>query len=169
MTTPATRFPLPAPNHKLDNMETLFEQINQDIKTAMLARDKVTLEALRGIKKEFLEAKTAKGGDGTLHDDQALKVLQKMLKQRKESAQIYTEQNRPDLAEGELAEAAVIERYLPAPMTDAELETALRAIIAQVGATGPQDMGKVMGTATKQLAGKADGRAISDKVKALLK
>ena len=92
-----------------------------------------------------------------------------MLKQRKESAQIYTEQNRPDLAEGELAEAAVIERYLPAPMTDAELETALRAIIAQVGATGPQDMGKVMGTATKQLAGKADGRAISDKVKALLK
>ncbi len=149
-------------------METLFEQINNDIKTAMLAREKVTLEALRGIKKEFLEAKTAKGGDGTLHDDQALKILQKMLKQRKESAQIYKEQNRADLAENEMAEAAVIERYLPAPMTDAELEAAVSAIIAQVGAAGPQDMGKVMGLASKQLAGKAEGRVISEKVKALL-
>ena len=149
-------------------METLFEQINNDIKTAMLAREKVTLEALRGIKKEFLEAKTAKGGDGTLHDDQALKILQKMLKQRKESAQIYKEQTRADLAENEMAEAAVIERYLPAPMTDAELEAAVSAIIAQVGAAGPQDMGKVMGLASKQLAGKAEGRVISEKVKALL-
>lgn len=149
-------------------METLFEQINNDIKTAMLAREKVTLEALRGIKKEFLEAKTAKGGDGTLHDDQALKILQKMLKQRKESAQIYKEQNRADLAENEMAEAAVIERYLPAPMTDAELEAVVSAIIAQVGAAGPQDMGKVMGLASKQLAGKAEGRVISEKVKALL-
>ncbi len=149
-------------------METLFEQINQDIKKAMLAREKVTLEALRGIKKEFLEAKTAKGGDGTLHDDQALKILQKMLKQRKETAQIYTEQNRTDLAENELAEASVIERYLPAPMTDEELVAALTVIIEEVGAKGPQDMGKVMGVASKRLSGKAEGRIISEKVKTLL-
>ena len=148
--------------------EKLFDQISADIKKAMLARDKVTLEALRGIKKEFLEAKTAKGGDGTLHDDQGVKIMQKMVKQRKETALIYREQNRSELAENELAEAAVIEKYLPQQMSDAELETAVSAIIAQVGATGPQDMGKVMGVATKQLAGKTEGRLISDKVKALL-
>ena len=148
--------------------EKIFEQINADIKTAMLARDKVSLEALRGIKKEFLEAKTAKGGDGTLHDEQAVKIMQKMVKQRKETAQIYTEQNRADLAENELAEVSVIERYLPQQMSEQELEKAVSEIIAQVGASGPQDMGKVMGTATKQLAGKADGKAISEKVKALL-
>jgi len=149
-------------------METLFDTVSNDIKTAMLAREKVTLEALRGIKKEFIEAKTAKGGDGTLHDDVALKILQKMVKQRKETALIYTEQNRPELAENELAEAAVIERYLPKQMGDAELEAAVSAVIAQVGASGPQDMGKVMGIASKQLAGKAEGRVISEKVKALL-
>ncbi len=149
-------------------MEQLFNKISEDIKTAMLARDKVALEALRGVKKEFLEAKTAKGSDGTLHDDAALKILQKMVKQRKESAQIYTTQNRPDLAEIEMAEVAVIEKYLPAQMSDAELEAAVAAIIAQVGAYGPQDMGKVMGVATKQLAGKTEGRLISEKVKALL-
>lgn len=149
-------------------MEQLFNKISEDIKTAMLARDKVTLEALRGVKKEFLEAKTAKGSDGTLQDDAAVKILQKMVKQRKESAQIYTTQNRPDLAEIELAEVAVIEKYLPAQMSDAELEAAVAAIIAQVGATGPQDMGKVMGVATKQLAGKTEGKLISEKVKALL-
>ena len=149
-------------------MNELFDQISADIKTAMLARDKVTLEALRGIKKEFIEAKTAKGGDGNLSNDTAIKILQKMQKQRKESAQIYKEQNRPELAENELAEAAVIERYLPAQMTDAELESVISEIIAQVGATGPQDMGKVMGIATKQLAGKAEGRLISEKVKMLL-
>lgn len=149
-------------------MEQLFNTISEDIKKAMLARDKVALEALRGIKKEFLEAKTAKGSDGTLHDDAAVKILQKMVKQRKESAQIYATQNRPDLAENELAEVAVIEKYLPAQMSDAELETAVAAIIAQVGASGPQDMGKVMGVATKQLAGKTEGRLISEKVKALL-
>lgn len=149
-------------------MENLFEQINADIKTAMLAREKVTLETLRGIKKEFLEAKTAKGSDGQLHDEQALKILQKMLKQRKETAEIFKEQNRADLADNELAEAAVIERYLPAPMTDAELEKIISEIIVQVGASGPQDMGKVMGIASKQLAGKAEGRAISEKVKSLL-
>ena len=149
-------------------MEKLFEQISNDIKTAMLAREKVALEALRGIKKEFLEAKTAKGSDGILHDEQAVKIMQKMAKQRRETAQIYTEQNRPELAEKELAEAAVIEQYLPKQMTDTELEAALIEIIAQTGAAGPQDMGNVMGAATRQLAGKADGRMISEKVKSLL-
>ncbi|HIX27127.1 MAG TPA: GatB/YqeY domain-containing protein [Candidatus Barnesiella excrementigallinarum] len=146
----------------------LFDQVSNDIKSAMLAKDKVKLEALRGIKKEFLEAKTAKGADGELSDEVAMKILAKMVKQRKESAQIYTEQNRPDLAEPELAEAAVIETYLPKQMTEEELTEALKAIIAQVGATTPQEMGKVMGVATKQLAGRADGRAISAKVKELL-
>ena len=146
----------------------LFDQVSNDIKSAMLAKDKVRLEALRGIKKEFLEAKTAKGADGELTDDMAMKILAKMVKQRKESAQIYTEQNRPDFAEPELAEAAVIETYLPKQMTEEELTEALKAIIAQVGATTPQEMGKVMGVATKQLAGRADGRAISAKVKELL-
>ena len=149
-------------------MEKIFEQISNDIKAAMLAREKVALEALRGVKKEVLEAKTAKGSDGILHDEQAVKIMQKMVKQRKETAQIYTEQNRPELAEKELAEAEVIERYLPKQMSESELEAVLTEIIAQVGATGPQDMGKVMGTATKQLAGKADGRMISEKVKSLL-
>ena len=146
----------------------LFDQVSNDIKSAMLAKDKVRLEALRGIKKEFLEAKTAKGADGELTDDMAMKILAKMVKQRKESAQMYTEQNRPDLAEPELAEAAVIETYLPKQMTEEELTEALKAIIAQVGATTPQEMGKVMGVATKQLAGRADGRAIYAKVKELL-
>jgi hypothetical protein len=149
-------------------MENLFNQISEDIKKAMLAREKVALEALRGVKKEFLEAKTAKGSDGTLPDDVALKILQKMVKQRKESAAIFTQQNRPDLAETELAEVAVIEKYLPAQMSDEELEKIVSEIIAQVGATGPQDMGKVMGVASKQLAGKAEGRLISEKVKSLL-
>ena len=146
----------------------LFDQVSNDIKSAMLAKDKVRLEALRGIKKEFLEAKTAKGADGELSDETAMKILAKMVKQRKESAQIYSEQNRPDLAEPELAEAAVIETYLPKQMSDEELTEALKAIIAQVGVTKPQEMGKVMGVATKQLAGRADGRAISAKVKELL-
>ena len=146
----------------------LFDQVSNDIKSAMLAKDKVRLEALRGIKKEFLEAKTAKGADGELTDDMAMKILAKMVKQRKESAQIYTEQNRPDLAEPELAEAAVIETYLPKQMNEEELTEALKAIIAQVGATTPQEMGKVMGIATRQLAGKAEGRAISEMVKKLL-
>lgn len=149
-------------------MNELFDKVSNDIKTAMLAREKVTLEALRGIKKEFIEAKTAKGGDGNLADDVAVKILLKMLKQRKESAQIYAEQNRPELAENELAEAAVIEKYLPVQMTDSELGLAISQIIAEVGATGPQDMGKVMGVASKKLAGKTEGRLISEKVKALL-
>ena len=146
----------------------LFDKVSGDIKTAMLARDKVRLEALRGIKKEFLEAKTAKGGDGELSDDAALKILAKMVKQRKESAKIYQENNRPELAENELAEAAVIEEYLPEQMSGEALEKELETIIAEVGAKGPQDMGKVMGVATKRLAGRAEGRAISEGVKKLL-
>ena len=147
---------------------SLFDQISSDIKAAMLARDKQRLEALRGVKKEFLEAKTAKGSDGDLPDETAMKILVKMVKQRKDSAQRYIEQNRPELAEGELAEAKIIEEYLPQQMTEEELETALKAIIAETGATSAKDMGKVMGIATKQLAGKAEGKAISAKVKELL-
>ena len=146
----------------------LFDQISEDIKNAMLAKDKVALDALRGIKKEFLEAKTAKGGDGELHDDKALQILQKMVKQRKESAQMFIDANRPELADDELAQCKVIERYLPAMMTEEELTAALTEIIAQVGATSPQDMGKVMGVATKQLAGRAEGKAINLKVRELL-
>ena len=133
----------------------LFDTISGDIKAAMLARDKVRLETLRGVKKEFLEAKTAKGGDGELSDDAAMKILVKMHKQRKESAAIFSQQNRQDLAENELAEAAIIEEYLPKQMTEEELTAALKEIIAQTGASSAKDMGKVMGVATKQLAGKA--------------
>lgn len=146
----------------------LFDKVSGDIKTAMLARDKVRLEALRGIKKEFLEAKTAKGGDGELSDDAALKILAKMVKQRKESASIYTEQNREDLAGEELAQAAIIEEYLPKQLSEEELTAALKEIIARVGATSAKEMGKVMGIATKELAGKAEGKAISAKVRELL-
>ena len=146
----------------------LFEQVSADIKKAMLARDKVRLEALRGIKKEFLEAKTAKGGDGTLPDDAATRILVKMVKQRRESADIYAGQSRQDLADNELAEAAVIEEYLPKQLSAEELEAELKKIIDQVGASSPAEMGKVMGVATKALAGRADGKAISAKVRELL-
>ena len=146
----------------------LFDQISNDIKNAMLAKDKLRLETLRGIKKEFLEAKTAKGSDGELSDDIAMKILVKMVKQRKDSAQIYIEQNRPELAESELGEAKVIEEYLPKQMTEAELEAELKNIIAEVGATSAKDMGKVMGVASKKLAGRAEGKAISAKVKEIL-
>ncbi|MBQ8564410.1 MAG: GatB/YqeY domain-containing protein [Bacteroidaceae bacterium] len=147
---------------------SLFDTVSNDIKSAMLAKDRVKLDALRGIKKEFIEAKTAKGGNGELSDDVALKILAKMVKQRRESAAIYQEQNRPELAESELAEAAVIEAYMPKQLSDEELTAELQAIIAEVGAAGPQEMGKVMGVASKRLAGRADGRAISTKVKELL-
>ena len=119
----------------------LFDTISSDIKAAMLARDKVRLEALRGIKKEFLEAKSAPGAGGDLSDDAAMKILVKMAKQRHESARIYTEQNRPELAEAELAEAAVIETYLPKALTPEELEAELRRIIAETGAKGPRRYG----------------------------
>ena len=134
----------------------------------MLSRNQMELNALRGVKKEFLEAKTAKGGTGELTDEAAIKILQKMAKQGKDAAAIFKEQNRADLAEEYLAQVAVYERYLPAQMSDEELEKAVRAIIAQVGASSPQEMGKVMGVASKQLAGKAEGRAISEKVKKIL-
>lgn len=147
---------------------SLFDKVSGDIKAAMLARDKVRLESLRGIKKEFLEAKTAKGSDGELTDDHAMKILVKMVKQRKESAAIYNEQGRPELAQEELAQAAVIEEYLPKQMSEEELTEALKAIIAKVGATSAKEMGKVMGVATKELAGKAEGKAISAKVRELL-
>lgn len=147
----------------------LYDQISEDIKKAMLAKDKIRLEALRGIKKEFIEAKTAKGASGgDLDDAVALKILQKMVKQRKESAAIYQSKGRPELAEGELAEAAVIEVYLPKAMSEEELKNALKEIIAEIGASAPSDMGKVMGVATKRLAGRADGRMISEQVKSLL-
>ena len=146
----------------------LFDTISDDIKKAMLARDAQRLDALRGIKKEFLEAKTAKGSDGTLTDERATQILAKMIKQRKESAAIYKEQNRPELAETELAQAAIIEEYMPKQLSDEELEVALKEIIPRVGATSPKEMGKVMGVASKELAGKAEGRAISAKVKELL-
>jgi uncharacterized protein YqeY len=147
---------------------SLFDTISNDIKTAMLAKDKIRLEALRGVKKEFLEAKTAKGAEGELSDDTAVKILQKMVKQRKDSATIYQEQNRPELAEKELAESGVIEEYLPKQMSPEELEIAIKEIIVQVGATSAKDMGKVMGVATKALAGKTEGRLISEAVKRLL-
>ena len=147
---------------------SLFDQVSEDIKKAMLAKDKVALDALRGIKKEFLEAKTAKGSDGELHDDRALQILQKMVKQRKESAEMFTQAGRAELAAEELAQCKIIEQYLPAMLSEDELTAVLKEIIAQVGATGPQDMGKVMGVATKQLAGKAEGKAINMKVRELL-
>jgi hypothetical protein len=146
----------------------LFDQVSEDIKKAMLAREKVRLEALRGAKKEFLEAKTAKGANGELTDETAIKIIVKMVKQRKESAQIYSDNNRPELAENELAEASVLEEYLPKQLTGEELDAELRAIIAETGATGPKEMGKVMGVASKRLAGRAEGRAISEAVKRLL-
>jgi uncharacterized protein YqeY len=146
----------------------MFDRISNDIKDAMKAKDKVRLETLRNIKKVFLEAKTAPGANDTLTDDAAMKIMQKLVKQGKDSAALYTEQGRADLAEAELAQVAVIETYLPKQMSAEELEAALKAIIAEVGAEDPKDMGKVMGTATKKLAGLAEGRAISAKVKELL-
>ena len=146
----------------------LFDLISNDIKAAMLAKDKVRLAALRNVKKLFLEAKTAPGANDTLTDDAALKIIQKLVKQGKDSAQIYTEQNRQDLADEELGQIQALESYLPKQLTAGELELELKRIIAQIGASGPQDMGKVMGIATKALAGKAEGRAISETVKRLL-
>lgn len=146
----------------------LFDQISEDIKKAMLARQKVRLEALRGVKKEFLEAKTAKGANGELSDENALKILVKMVKQRMESAKIYEENNRPELAANEREEAEVIREYLPKRLSPEELEGRLREIIAEVKAEGPKDLGKVMGAATKRLAGQADGKDISAKVRELL-
>lgn len=146
----------------------LFEQISNDIKEAMKARDKVRLETLRNIKKVFIEAKTAPGANDTLEDADALKLLSKLAKQGKESAATYVQQNRQDLADVELAQVAVIEEYLPKAMTEDEIEAAVKEIIAATGAQSMKDMGKVMGVASKQMAGRADGRVISGIVKKLL-
>lgn len=146
----------------------LFEKVSEDIKNAMKAKDKVALETLRNVKKVFLEAKTAPGANDTLTDANALKLIQKLVKQGKDSAAIYVEQKRQDLAEAELAQVAVLEKYLPKQMSAEELEAELKKIIAEVGATSPKEMGKVMGVASKALAGRAEGRAISEAVKKLL-
>lgn len=147
---------------------TLFEKVNEDIKTAMKERDKVALETLRNIKKVFLEAKTAPGANDTLEDADALKMIQKLAKQGKESAQTYIDAGRQDLADAELAQVSVIERYLPEQLSEAEIEKIVKTLIEQTGAASMKDMGKVMGMANKQLAGKADGKTISGIVKKLL-
>lgn len=147
---------------------TLFEQINNDIKGAMKAREKEQLEALRGIKKVMIEAKTAKGAEAELCDEEVIKIISKLAKQGSDSANIFKEQGRDDLYEQEMAQVAVYEKYLPAKMADVELEAAVKDIIAEVGATTMKDMGRVMGIASKKLAGQADGKDISVKVKALL-
>lgn len=129
--------------------------------TAMKARDKVRTEALRMIKKNFIEAKTAPGSNGELTDEQAIKIIAKMAKSGHDQAKFFTDNNRPDLAEAEEAQAKIYDEYLPQQLSPEELEKEVRAIIAEVGATSMKEMGKVMGTATKRLAGKADGGAIS--------
>ena len=146
----------------------LYDQVSNDIKEAMKARDKVRLETLRNIKKVFVEAKTAPGSNDTLEDADALKILQKLAKQGNESAETYKQQNREDLAAEELAQVAVIEQYLPKPLSEEEIEAAVKAIVEQTGASSMKDMGKVMGMASKQLAGRADGKVISTIVKKLL-
>ena len=146
----------------------LFEKVSEDIKTAMKERDKVALDTLRNIKKVFLEAKTAPGANDTLEDADALKIIQKLAKQGKESAQTYIDAGRQDLADAELAQVSDIERYLPEQLSEAEIEKIVKTIIDQTGAASMKDMGKVMGMANKQLAGKADGKTISGIVKKLL-
>jgi len=147
---------------------TLTDQINNDLKEAMKAKDKETLTALRAIKSQLLLAATEKGAEGESSDEAGIKMLQKLVKQRKESAELYLGQGRNDLADPELAEAAIIEKYLPKQLSAEELKPILQAIIDKVGAAGPQDMGKVMGAASQQLGGKADGKTISTVVRGLL-
>lgn len=147
---------------------SLQTKVMEALKEAMKAKDTVALESLRAIKSAILLARTEAGASEELSEADELKLLQKLVKQRKDSAALYTQQGRNDLAEPELAQMAVIEKFLPAQLSEAEVEEALKGIIAQVVATSPKDMGKVMGVATKQLAGKADGKLISDIVKKLL-
>lgn len=146
----------------------IFEKVSKDIIAAMKAKDKMRLEALRNVKKFFIEAKTAPGANDTLDDATALKILSKLAKQGRDTAVLYREQSRPDLAEEEEAQAAVIEEYLPKALSAEELEAEIKSIIAETGATSMKDMGKVMGVASKKLAGCADGKAISTLVKQLL-
>ena len=147
---------------------SLKQQIDNDIKKAMLAKNKEELEALRAIKSLILLAETDKGATGEISSDTENKLLQKAVKQRKESAEIFQQQGRPELADRENFQLEVISRYLPKQLSEDEITEALKNIIQQVGAKGPQDMGKVMGTATKALSGKADGKVISELVKKLL-
>lgn len=149
-------------------MEQLEKQIQADMVSAMKAKETVRLAALRGIKAAILLAKTSEGGHSEISDSDIVKIIQKLVKQRKESAEIYSQQNRPELAENELAEAAAMEVYLPKQLSEAETEAELAKIIAETGASQPSDMGKVMGIATKRLAGQADGKMISSIVKRLL-
>ncbi len=147
---------------------TLADKINDEIKAAMKAREKEKLEALRSIKKVIIEAKSTKGAGSELNDDEVLKIIAKLAKQGSESAAIYKQQNRTDLFEQEMFQVAVFEKYLPAKLSDEELTNKIKSIIAELGATSIKDMGKVMGAASKQLAGLADGKDISTKVKDLL-
>jgi len=147
---------------------SLKAQIDNDIKQAMLARNKEELEALRSIKSMILLAETEKGVSAEITSEAESKLLMKAAKQRKESAEIFQKENRPELAQRELVQLEVITRYLPKQLSEDEIIAEVKKIIEQVGAKGPQDMGKVMGTATKQLAGKADGKVISELVKKLL-
>jgi uncharacterized protein YqeY len=147
---------------------SLTEKISADLITAMKTKDKNSLEAIRAAKTAFVLARSEKGADSVLSAEEELKIIQKLVKQRRESAAIYKEQNRPDLYEKEVTEADVLEKYLPAKMSDEELLKILKVIIERVGAKSPADIGKVMGAATKELAGKADGKEISAKVKELL-
>lgn len=146
----------------------LFDQITEDIKSAMKAREKERLEALRNLKKVMLEERSSKGAGSELTDGESLKLIQKLVKQGKDSAEIYRQQNREDLYDQEIAQVHALEVYLPKPISPQELSEAVRDIIAKVGATSVKDMGKVMGEASRLLAGKADGRDIADKVKELL-
>lgn len=146
----------------------LEQKIMAELKTAMLAKDEKALRSLRAVKAAILLAKTAEGGSGELKEEEEIKLLQKLVKQRKDSLDIFMQQNRPDLAQKEQEELDVIEKFLPKQMSADELREALTAIIAQTGAQSPADLGKVMGMATKQLAGKADGKAISAMVKEML-
>ncbi|PKP20691.1 MAG: glutamyl-tRNA amidotransferase [Bacteroidetes bacterium HGW-Bacteroidetes-21] len=146
----------------------LFEKINQDIKTAMMAREKDKLEALRAVKSAFLIAKTEKGATAELSDEDEIKIIIKLVKQRKDSAEIYRTQNREDLYTKEEFEADIISQYLPKQMSEDEIIPVLKNIIETLGVKTPAEMGKVMGMASKQLAGKADNKVISDLVKRLL-
>jgi len=146
----------------------LFDQINDDIKAAMKAREKEKLQALRNIKKVMIEAKSAVGADAILEDGDVLKIISKLAKQGMDSATIYRQQNREDLYEQEMLQVAVFETYLPAKLSDEELTIIVKSVIDELGATSIKDMGKVMGMASKKLAGQADGKDISAKVKSLL-
>ena len=147
---------------------SLTDKIAADLINAMKSKDKISLEAIRAAKTAFVLARSEKGADSVLTPEEEIKIIQKLVKQRRESATIYKEQNRPDLYEKEVTEADVLEKYLPAKMSDEELQSIIKAIIERTGAKSPSDMGKVMGVATKELAGKADGKEISAKVKQLL-